>query len=191
MGRTIRSFSRRELYEMAIHYVESPAKYSGDFFADMYGISKSTFYHILHKVVEESIVSIEVSKRIAEKAAENTFKYGGKGAEIVTYESYNRSIERRKVFRFGKEEAKRYVSAYIASNQTLENFSFNNYMQPQTLLFAIYDVTINVWLPKEKIIGAKEILFPVPRIELDEALTNIFSGKCTEKEKFIIHESVF
>ena len=71
MKRTIKDISRREMYAMAQEYAETDYLLSGNYFAERYEISTSTFYAVLHKAISESLVSIEIARKITQKAAYN------------------------------------------------------------------------------------------------------------------------
>lgn len=191
MKRTIKDFSRRQIYDIALEYANSLPKYSGDFFAEKYGISKATFYHILHKAVEESIVSLSDANDIARKAAQNTVEYGGSGASILAYEAYERYIKKRDTFRFSKEEARYWTKAYANSEESAANFAFKNFMQLCTLKYAIYDVVINSWIKYEEIKKAEERLFKNVDDELELALISIKNGGCTDNDRMVVFKNIF
>ena len=68
MKRTIKQLSRYEMLVIATEYANTPYSVSGDFFSERYEVSKNTFYNILHKVIIESIVTLDIAKQIAKKA---------------------------------------------------------------------------------------------------------------------------
>lgn len=149
MKRTIKQLSRYEMLVIATEYANTPCSASGDFFSERYGVSKNTFYSILHKAIIESIVTIDVARQIARKASYNTRQHGGEGAEIRTNRVYNEDIKQRENFRFGREEAKKWVEMYADSKDTLEIFCRKNFLSPILLQRAIVDVSTYNWITSE------------------------------------------
>lgn len=151
MGRSIRQLSRYDMLVIATDYAQSPCFYSGDFFSEKYGISKSTFYSVLKKAIVESIVSIEVAKQIMEKAACNTKQHGGEGAEVITRHAYKNKLEERQFFRFDQKEAELWAKRFADSDEDMYTFCNRNCVHIKLLCQAIGDVICNSWLEPEDI----------------------------------------
>ena len=156
MKRTIKDISRREMYAMAQEYAETDYLLSGNYFAERYEISTSTFYAVLHKAISESLVSIEIARKITQKAAYNTGRHGGEAAKTRIFRVYQDYIRERETYRFDREEAKKWVRLYIDSEDDIEAFAKKKLLNLKILKRALYDVVTNSWLGAEYIERLRE-----------------------------------
>lgn len=109
---TAKSFSRRDVKNIAVEYASSPAEISGSYFQKTYGFSEAVFYGILKRAVVESIVDDKVVESIKEKSIHNSQEKGGIGGGIRSLYKYQRLIEERKKFEFTIKEKKKLVTEY-------------------------------------------------------------------------------
>lgn len=151
MKRTIKQLSRYEMLVIATEYANTSYSVSGDFFSERYEVSKNTFYSILHKVIIESIVTLDIAKQIAKKATYNTKKHGGEGAERRTFRVYENDIKLRESFRFGREEAKKWTEKYADSIENIETFCRRNFLNIIIFKRALFDVITYAWVTPEYI----------------------------------------
>lgn len=151
MKRTIKQLSRYEMLVIATEYANTPYSVSGDFFSERYEVSKNTFYNILHKVIIESIVTLDIAKQIAKKAVYNTKMHGGEGAEIRTFRVYENDIKLREHFRFSREEARKWTEKYADSTENIETFCRRNFLNIIIFKRALFDVITYAWVTPEYI----------------------------------------
>ena len=154
--RTLKDLSRHEIKVIAEDYAYSSVTKTGEFFAERYDITLSTFYNLLKKAITESIVSETTAKAIANKAAENTERHGGSGARRRTLDMYASLIASRKTYRLNRDEAKKWVRKYINSTLFIETFARENYIDVYLLKRALRDAVINGWITDEEINLLKE-----------------------------------
>lgn len=154
--RTLKDLSRHEIKVIAEDYAYSSVTKTGEFFAERYDITLSTFYNLLKKAITESIVSETTAKAIANKAAENTERHGGSGARRRTLDMYNSLIASRKSFRLNRSEAKKWTKIYIESELFIEAFSRHYYIDSVLLKRALKDSVINGWITDEEVNLLKE-----------------------------------
>lgn len=187
MKRTIKEISRREMLSMALEYAETDNLLSGVYFAERYEISTSTFYAILHKAISESLVTIEIARKIAQKAACNTARHGGDSAKTRTYRVYQDYIRERSTYRFEKAEAKRWAESYINSKDDVETFAKHNYLDLKILKRALYDVVVNNWLNIECIEKLKEKTIVQSIAHFEKAFEKVRNNEAVdENEKKIL-----
>lgn len=154
--RNLKALSRHEIKVIAEDYANSSVTKTGEFFAERYDITVSTFYNVLKKAITESIVSERTARLIANKAAENTERHGGSGARRRTLDMYDVLIASRKNYRLNRDEAKKWTKKYINSNLFIEAFSREYYIDVYLLKRALKDAVINGWINDEEVNLLKE-----------------------------------
>lgn len=187
MKRTIKDISRREMYAMAQEYAETDYLLSGNYFAERYEISTSTFYAVLHKAISESLVSIEIARKITQKAAYNTGRHGGEAAKTRIFRVYQDYIRERETYRFDREEAKKWVRLYIDSEDDIEAFAKKKLLNLKILKRALYDVVTNSWLGAEYIEKLREKTIMQNTTYFERAFEKVKNGEeLSENEQKIL-----
>ena len=181
MKNDLRTLTRCEIYFIAKEYAESKIEQAGEHFAEKYQISESTFYAVLHKAVLESIVSCDVARKIQKKAAENSRLHGGKYAQIRTFNTYEELINRRAKYRLKREEAKKIVRKYIASDLFLEPFSKNYYVDAVLLKRALSDVIVYSWVSDDEVELIKEKTRKQKGDSIEEGFTKLMQKRLYNK----------
>lgn len=152
MKQRIEQFTRKEIKQIAEAYANTNIEQGvATSFCERFKIQGSgLFYKILKKAVIESIVSDEVARKMAKKAAENSEKYGGgKAARSRTESSYRNAFEMRKNFRFSDSQIKGYAMAYakVPRDMSPEEFASINCMTvallEKTMIAAVIDFLVD------------------------------------------------
>lgn len=154
--RSIREVTRNEMYCIAKEYANTPGERNGQFFSEKYNLSESTFYAILHKAVLESIVSIEIARNIQRKSADNSYMHGGKSGQKRTFYMYERLINKRKICRLRKEEAKRLIRSYLLSELSLKAFADAYFVNELLFKRALADAVVYSWINDKEVEILKE-----------------------------------
>lgn len=103
--RTAKDFSRAEIWEIATRYANTGLAYSHDFFEKEYTVSANTFYNVLEKAVTESIVDMNIVKKMAIKAASNSEQKAGIAGKNRSEKHYEELMRQRARYMFSKKEA--------------------------------------------------------------------------------------
>ena len=174
--RKLQDLSRREMYIIAKDYAMTSQANSGGVLNEKYQISSSTFYNVLHKAILERIVTENVARIIADKAANNNYNHGGEGAKIRTLEMYEDLIKKSKTHRLGRADAKYWTLNYIESELDLKTFAFANHLNEVLLKRALYDTVVNCWIDNKAVEQLKEKTKKHKEEDIEEAF-----GKMIEK----------
>ena len=182
MKRKIKDLTRQEMYMIAKNYAYTSDSKSGEYFSEKYNISQSTFYNILHKVVAESIVSVEIARCIKEKAASNAERHAGVHARERINGVYNALIRSRDDYHLTKEEAKKWVRKYIESELDIDSFAIQNYLKAFLLKRALNDAIVYLWIKDEEIEKLKEKIKKQKSKDIDEAFEKLFEKRKENKK---------
>lgn len=156
MQRTVKDFSRKELHDLAVRYANSDTEFSHSYYEKEFGVSKETFYNALKKAVVENIVDNATVKKMAKKAAYNSFCKAGTGGRKRSERYYEHLIQKRKIYMLPKKETVDLTTKYSESALTKEEFCMKNYITTSLFDRTLVKATADCWVSDEVFAALRE-----------------------------------
>ena len=163
MNRTLKDFSRAQIYKIASEYATSPYYITASYFCQMYNIKEGVFRNILKKAIVESVIPETQIEFMVDKSAKNAYEHGGEGGRQLTIRNYNWYKYQRSIFKFNNKLTIQYAENYAKSPLSLTEYAKLNYMTKE-LLSSTLKRAIEEKLINEETIAAlnlKEVKYPL------------------------------
>lgn len=150
-GRSINSFTRKEIWQIAAQYAHFPYVYSHQFFETEYEITESTFYSILNRAVIWNIVDDKIVQLMQQKAVYNSNRRAGRNAAKYSNRHYDRLKAQRTQYMLSRKVSVAITEEYARTDMSKGKFCNFKYMTESLLNRTIKKCIICNWIPDETV----------------------------------------